>query len=245
MLQPVRLEKWRKAKKKKKKKGAANRKAEHDNDRWSSSGGGGGNATRTVRQCRKIKTVLDGRNWFGLGWQALSGSRWTRSSRPRKRKIAALRKAQSNLARNAERLERDSRLLLLPLLLLLLLLLLLQPMPPGLLCFHDNEPPSINHRPREHRFRVGRGAWNFLAASLMARPLGSPPSSASCGYILRRENHRHVGGKKTRVRDIARGEDRGACVATFSRIPAVVRESRNIHRLKIFVRLCEKFRSIK
>lgn len=72
-------------------------------------------------------------------------------------------KVQSNLARNAERLERDPRLLLLP---------LLQPMPPRLLCFHDNEPPSINHRPREDRFRVGRGEWNFLAASLMAPPLG-------------------------------------------------------------------------
>lgn len=92
---------------------------------------------------------------------AATESRWTPPSRPRKR--LRKHKVQSNLARNAERLERDPRLLLLP---------LLQPMPPRLLCFHDNEPPSINHRPCEDRFRVGRSEWNFLAASLMAPPLG-------------------------------------------------------------------------
>lgn len=54
-----------------------------------------------------------------------------------------------------------------------------QPMPPRLLRrFHDNEPPSINHR--EDRFRVGRGGERppraEFSALLMATDLALPPS---------------------------------------------------------------------
>lgn len=67
-----------------------------------------------------------------------------------------------------------------------------QPMPPRLLRrFHDNEPPSINHR--EDRFRVGRGGERppraEFSALLMATDLGLPPPP-----LLDRLIHRHVGG---------------------------------------------------
>lgn len=69
---------------------------------------------------------------------------------------------------------------------------LAQPMPPRLLRrFHDNEPPSINHR--EDRFRVGRGGERppraEFSALLMATDLALTPPP-----LLDRLIHRHVGG---------------------------------------------------